>query len=295
MIVPEFINNLSNKLNSVDNTSQPNNLITFDISNFETESIRNKIIYNDFSDEIEQMIFIKNNIDTIAQDILENGAVYSNILVNENFINSFTRAINSISITYTIKLMCNKVAYDYFTCDNQDNNIKQKYLEICKVVNKDTINKLICIGLDCNTACNLSLCRYSSMNERTNVKRLNFVIYFKDPCIMDEQKIVYIYEKLFDRISDLFYATMFEVYSVIEQDNFGENFSELYGTVGNCVLLILNNMTSEKIIQVLNGYNAEYEYRGRPPIRFSLHALSNDYSRINKVVETLSESGVYIP
>ena len=70
---------------------------------------------------------------------------------------------------------------------------------------------------------------------------------------------------------------------------------EVYGTVGNAVLLILNNMTTENIRKVIVGYSAEWEFLGMPAVRFSLRALSEDYSRITKVANYLNTEGKTIP
>lgn len=246
-------------------------------------------------DEHSLAVLIKNNIDIISNDILHDDADYAPLLKDMKFISSFIRAINSIPIDYTTRLACNKITYDYFTSESPEKSIKQQYLNMSRVVNRDVILKLISIGLDENVSCNLALCRYSSPNEKTNVKRLNFAIYHRDPNVMNEQMVVWIYEKLFTRISDLFQATMFETYTPQQQEDFGENFMEVYGTVGLVILIILNNMTSENIRKVLVGYNSEWEYLGRPATRFSLHALSEDYSRISRTVEYLSTIGIVIP
>ena len=112
---------------------------------------------------------------------------------------------------------------------------------------------------------------------------------------MTEQMIVWIYEKLFDRISPLFYGIMFEVYSSQEEQDFGENFMEIYGTVSLACLDILNNMTSENISAVINRYIKDWEYNGKPRVRFSLRSLSGDYSRISRVVENIVANGSYVP
>lgn len=261
----------------------------------------NKGIFKQSIPVIDQMddhslsVLIKNNIDSIAKDILNDDKEYASILTNQKFISAFIRAINSIPINYTIQLACNKIAYDYFTSDHPDQSIKKQYLSLSKTVNNKYITKLISLGLDENIATNLSLCRFSSVNESTNVKRLNFAIYNRDPELMNEQIVVWIYEKLFSRISDLFQSTMFEVYNQQQQTDFGDNFMEVYGTVGLAVLCILNNMTSDNICKVLIGYEEEWIYKGRPPVRFSLHALSNDYSKIGRVVEYLTSTGKQIP
>ena len=250
-------------------------------------------------DEHSLSVLIKNNIDEIADDILSNKVPYADLFRDMRFISSFIRAISSIPIEYNVKLACNKLAYDYFTSDNPNSEIKKQYLNISRIINREEISKLVSIGLEENTACNLALSRYSSANERTNVKRLNFSMYHRDSTVMNEQMVVWIYEKMFSRISDLFYATMFEVYSTQEQDDFersfGESFLEVYGTVGLSVLTILNNMTSDNIRKVLLGYCEEWEFKNHPPVRFSLRSLSGDFSRISRVVDYLDTTGKYVP
>lgn len=262
---------------------------------FNRSAFKQSIPYIDEMDDHNLTILIKNNIDVISEDILHDDPVYAQILTNQKFISAFIRAINSIPIDYAVRLACNKITYDYFTSDHPDFMIKQQYLNLSKTVNHQYINKLISIGLDETVATNLAICRFSSVNEKTNVKRLNFAIYNRDPSLMTEQMVVWIYEKLFTRISDLFQATMFEVYNQQQQIEFGDNFMEVYGTVGLAVLCILNNMTSDNIRKVLIGYEVEWSYEGKPPVRFSLHALSNDYSRISRVVEYLNSTGRLIP
>lgn len=271
------------------------NMVDTDFDSINQNAFKNSL--NDIlnMDEHHIAVTVKNSIDEISEDILSGTIQYIHIFSNYNFINGFIRAIGSIPINYKIRLACNKLAYDYFTSANAVSEIKQKYLNVSRVVNRIEINQLMSLGLDENTACNLALCRYSSPNDRINVKRLNFTLYHKDPNVMNEQMIVWIYEKLFDRISPLFYGTMFEVYSPQEEQDFGENFMEIYGTVGLACLDILNNMPSDKIKKVLDGYIEDWEFRGRPMVRFSLRSLSADYSRITRVVESIISSGKYVP
>jgi len=256
---------------------------------------KNKLASNQLN-EYELASLIKNNIETMADDILGGDQFYSPYLMNPSFVKAFIRAISSIPIGYKERLLCNKIVYDYFTFDNPDRSLKEQYLSMARIVNQDIIHRLQSIGVDENTACNLALARYSSKNEKTNVKRLNFVIYHKDPEIMTEQRVVWIYEKLFaPHMNDLFQATMFEVYPPIQQQEFGENFMEVYGVVGLAVLCILNNMKSDDIRRILIGYHSEWEYKGHPEVRFGLRSLSEDYSRIARMVEMLHQQGIDIP
>lgn len=271
------------------------NLVDTNFDNLNQNAFKQAVQNIHTMDEHQIAILVKNNIDEIAEDILCGTIPYIDIFTNHKFINGFIRAIGSIPIEYKIRLACNKITYDYFTSDNAIPDIKQKYLHVSRLVNRPEIGKLVSLGLDENTASNLAFCRYSSPNERTNVKRLNFVMYNKDPNIMTEQNIVWIYEKLFDQVSHLFYGIMFEVYSTQQANDFGENFMEIYGTVSLAVLDILNNMTSENMKRVLIGYYEEWEFQGKPPVRFSLRSLSGDYSHISRVVDMLDSMGKRLP
>lgn len=275
---------------------QPATGIKQDFSNLSQNAFRNGIqsAYNSM-DIPHLAVYIKNNIDEIVSDIKTKDIPYICFFRDRKFIDAFITAINSIPMSYNLRHACNNLAYDYFTSSDPDTDIKQKYLEISRVVNRADISKLMSLGLDENTASNLALCRYSSDKETVNVKRLNFALYFKSPDVMTEQMIVYIYEKLFDKIRDLFISTMTETYSEIDKQNFGTNFIEVYGRVGNAVLDIVNNMTSENIRILLCAYH-EAQKTSNCSVRFSLRSLSNDYSRILRVVEMLErEHNIYIP
>lgn len=242
----------------------------------------------------DQNTLLKNNLDVICEDILNNDITYASLLRSIDFIDALDRVITAVPIEYKVQLAINKISYDYFTSENPDNKIKQLYLKLSKSVNSHYIKQLTALGLDETTASNFALCRFSSANETTNVKRLNFAMYCKDPIIMTDQMIVWIYEKLFNRIYDLFEATMFETYTKQQQDDFGSDFMEIYGTVGLAVLIILNNMRSEDIRRVLLKYSIAWEY-SHTPVRFSLHALSGDYSRISRIVDIMTAEGYNIP
>lgn len=283
------------KTSSTYNNPQQPILTDLDFTIYDKNYFKKNIPNIPKMDEHSLSILIKNNVDIISNDILKNDTDYAPLLQDYKFISAFIIAIKSIPDSYITQLACNKITYDYFTSENPSSDIKQRYLDLSRYVNRDAIRGLISIGLDEPSACNLALCRYSSSKETTNVKRLNFAICNRDPEVMTEQKVVWIYEKLFSRISDLFQATMLEYYSYGQQIEFGDNFMEIYGTVSLAVLTLLNNMPSESIRKVLLNYHSAWADIDKPPVRFSLRALSGDYSRITRVVEHMINSGVDIP
>lgn len=239
---------------------------------------------------------IKTCIDQICSDILNQDNFYITLIQNHKFLDSFTKAISSIPIDNTRRLCVNKLTYDYLTlADKGDEYVKHKFVNLCAMINKVAINRLIDLGIDKSTAINMAMSRYSSMSEVVNVKRLNFVICNKDPEIMTEQMIIYIYEKLFNRITPLFEGAMFEYYTDEEADTLGDSFMTIYSAVSLAVLTILNNMTSIDIKKVLIGYSGKWFFEGKPMVRFSLHALSGDFDRINAVVDSLSKENTYLP
>lgn len=239
---------------------------------------------------------IKTCIDQICSDILNQDNFYITLIQNHKFLDSFTKAISSIPIDNTRRLCVNKLTYDYLTlADKGDEYVKHKFVNLCAMINKVAINRLIDLGIDKSTAINMAMSRYSSMSEVVNVKRLNFVICNKDPEIMTEQMIIYIYEKLFNRITPLFEGAMFEYYTDEEADTLGDSFMTIYSAVSLAVLTILNNMTSIDIKKVLTGYSGKWFFEGKPMVRFSLHALSGDFDRINAVVDSLTKGNIYLP
>lgn len=236
---------------------------------------------------------IKENIDSIVNDVLSNNIPYIHILFNKRFIANFIKVMHSIPIDYTKRVCCNKISYEYLCEDVKDEEVKKAFLNLSMVTNRDIVNSLISLGLDESLSAMLAMSRFSSVKEKINAERLNFVIAQEDPNLMTEQMIVYIYEKLFDKITDLFVATMLEVYSPEEQLRLGPDFMEVYGTIGLAVLTIVNNMPLENIKHVLISYATDWEYNGRHETRFSLRNLSADYSRISQVVHALLKEGYY--
>ena len=268
------------------------------ISNFSEAvegSFIDKLDHVDELSEAEVIRLIVNNIDTIAHDIMVGDTSYAKYFTNIRFLSIFTRVCNSRPITSVIRITCNMVIYDYFTSDDNNREVKRLMLDLAEAVNKKQIELLKSKGLSDSLVKNLVIARYSSIREDVNSARLNFVICQQEPELMVPDTIVYIYETLYDNISDLFKATMFEAYSAEDKENLGEFFMEIYDRVGMVVLTIVNNMTTSQIREVLTRYRSSWEDKGYPAVRFSLRSLSADFERIANVVEDLYQRQIYIP
>lgn len=277
--------------------------IMVDVNIADNPIVNKEVFYNNLYNvdnipDYELYNIIKGSIDVIISDITNHyDSKYIQAFINVKFLTCFIKVMSSIPITYERRLCCNKLAYDYLTYKTDDPNeaIKQLFLNLSKVVNKIIIIQLYAIGLDEKISANLALVRYSSTNEVVNVKRLNFAIESMPIEIMTEQTIIYIYEKLFDRAGSIFDGTMFEVYTEEEEDLYGDEFMEIYSTISLAVLTILNNMPSQDIRAIISKYIKTYKFNNCPKTRFSLRALSSEFSRVSDIVEELRRSGVYVP
>ena len=248
--------------------------------------------------ESDIIILIKNHIDTIVNKTLSNDESISSILAHPKFVAAYNKAMKLIPINYERRLLANKLAYEYSVIDNPDQNLLNMFKEISKYVNKDLISNLGQIGLNKHIANDLAMCRFSSRREDTNVQRLNFAMCKYNAEIFTEQTVIYVYEKLFDRMGELFVSSMLEVYSTRELNDFGEEFVDIYSNITLANLTILNNMPSIAIRQVIllyiDAYAEWYKERMTLP-RCSLRALSQDYGRIVNIVEKMTAEGYDIP
>lgn len=235
---------------------------------------------------------LKNSYETLFSDIfIKNDIQYLNMFTNSRFLNMITQIMGEVQISYINRIYCNKIVYDYLAYDNSDEYIKSLMLNFSRVVNRDIIPIIVGIGIPENIATELVIARYSSMKELVNVKRLNFVITSSLIDIMTEQTIVFIYEKLFNKMTPLFEGIMFDVYECETEES-----EEIYSRISLAVLDILNGMTSADIRKVLISYSSDYTMlfvdNG---VRFSMNSLSYDFERINNIVEQLKQENIYLP
>ncbi len=237
-------------------------------------------------------------LDVIVEKTLSDDSRMGTILCNPKFVNAYCRVMRRTSIDFERRLFCNKLTYEYGIVDGHNEVILNKFREISAYVNHHQIIKLAGRGIPKKIAEDLVTCRFSSRHENVNVQRLNFSMCKYNCEIFTEQRIIWIYEDLFDRISDLFIYSMLEVYSERELDDFGTDFGDIYGNISLAILVILNNMPSVSIRQVilkyLDAYEEWFKKRQTKP-RFSLRALSYDYERVVNIVDKMIEEGFEIP
>lgn len=257
--------------------------------------LKEKLMNIDSLQDKELFEVLRDSYESILTDIfVDKNEYYLQLFTNTRFLSIMIQVISSVNnISHTNRTYINKIVYDYLTLDKKEQYLKQLMYSLSKMVNKDILPKLLGLGLQEDLAIYLALARFSSQKETVNVKRVNFVIMTAPIEIMTEQMIVYIYEKLFDRITPLFVGTMIDN---CKQD-MSQEMEEIYSTISLAVLDILNTMPSADIRKVLISYVGDYQaIYYKSGYRFSMQCLSNDYMRINQVVEALyANENIYVP
>lgn len=246
---------------------------------------------------------LKQNMDLITNILLNSDKSLSKPLINGKFVDAMKLVLSQLNgvIPLPIRVSICKVAYDLATLEQFSNSkILQQWRELTQQVNLRQVRSLMGIGLSEADATQICLCRFSSMNEYGNAARVNFVIYgLGYDGSLSEQMIINIYSKIFaGGFTNLFVATMFDRTDLEPQYIHDENFQDIFGTVSNAVLAILNDMTSHEIRMVLKSY-AEMWYstpRESYP-RFSLNAFARDgWERVYDIKEQMiREEGMIFP
>lgn len=262
------------------------------------DSLTDQELYNMISHSYETIFsesFIKEDKENLA------------IITHPRFISACVYVFNTVQqIDYKVKLYCNKIIYDYNTTFRgaEYEYIRNLLFSLGRVINKDKLYTLVALGLPEEIAVNILICRYSSRKERTNIARMNYYICKQSEELMTEQMIIWIFEKLFDKISELFQVIMFYPYDETQNE-------DVYSIMSLSILDIIENMPYISIKNLLTDYTLAYEsgaYRkqlitsnkevinlNETYTRFSMGSLSADYPRITQAVEELKQELVYVP
>lgn len=278
------------------------------------EILRQKIIHNiEMTDEELSKLLMESYGDILECIFEMNDLRYLDFVTSPRFINQLIYIVSKKhgDIKHSTKLYINKLVYDFITISDvnfvKDEYVSQLMVRLASEVNEILIRQLIGIGIPNEIACFIALARFSSLNEAVNIRRVNFIIctnLSKEYDMNDEFQrdkartdVIEIYKRLFNRLTILFEATMFDVYN-IEESWVTDNISEMYSITTMALLDILNNMTPGEIRIILMSYTADWANRYKPAgygIRRSMQSLSADYNRIQMIVEGLQSENIYVP
>ena len=274
------------------------------LNNFRVDMFYHNINNLDKLDQNSRISFVKANIDLISDQVANASCKYGNALYTPIFLDTYFKVLSNMPITALRRLAANRLAYIFKTnwkgkITTEDRALMNNlFYSIKRVVNNPYPQMLENVGIPPKEATELASDRFTSIDEIINAHRVNQVIlYTRDPQLMTEQNIIYIYEKLFDQMRYLFMATMFDVH-----DNYEEQYDDeedalyyIFANIGLAVLTMVNNMPMESIKQLIQIFVDKWNSLNRPMTRFSLRTLSADYSRILTIVENMMQNGVYVP
>ena len=254
------------------------------ISEFSDTKIRYEIKigdyfnYDHFSDPNTRVIF---------QKLWTNKIFLKNVLY---LISEDEPFRNKIINTYITTV--NKLAFDYLLLESEDKDEEVLYLlkEIAKHTDYNYILKL-CDIMPLEIAAIIAMARFSDFNFTESINRFNNTIY-RSEMDFSEQDIIHIYAVFFsERFTELFNITMTNI-----EENFEKRlYKKVYDMMSLALLDILESMTSEDIEKVLQSYSSYIELTNICNFRFSLRSLSDDYSRINVIIDELLNKGICIP
>lgn len=228
--------------------------------------------------------------------IMSKDSRYVTSVLNVKLLNILIQVATNIPLSMEERICCNKIVYDYMTYEGADEYMKGLVLSLAKAINKDIIPGLCGLGLDINLCIFLACARFSSMDISVCVKRVNFIIITQPKIIMTEQMILSIFEKLYDKFTEVFETCMLETMDGSE-DWVTEEIEENFSTINLVLLDILNVMPSTSIIHVLRSYCDDYDllHKGEP-VRFDITNIAvGDYYRILDCIEHLKRLGKTIP
>ena len=234
--------------------------------------------------------FILNNITQLLTSAVDKNPNSLKIISDRDFLYTILLLMNESNPNYNI--LKEKFTKEYI---NRFNRVYRAYMinpaknaifnldtanlmyQIALKLNRDVVNKIVTKDLVESNALWIVINRYSSTDERRNIRRAVRAMQHIDRNIMDEDMIEKIFSKLFqDQLTNLFCAIMTDRFD--EFDDYNE--SIVYSSVNIAILKILNTMDYDEIKDILILYARELNESGIKG-RFSLDTISpDDYGKI---------------
>lgn len=220
------------------------------------------------------------------------------LFTNVKFLNILRDIIGILQLNDDQAICLNKIVYDYYVSNNNDQVVANLLLEISNILNFDLSQKLSRI-LGYNGARILAMISRSTFKQDKKVHRINTFICRCDMNLTVDS-IVSIYTTIFERFTELFISSMIEVMSdsILNYDN--------YLNISNSLILLLHQFTSLEIEQILTNYAVRLQYiknikddNGNYLVRFSFKDNKKAIfipDRIRYITEKIEfEKGLIIP
>lgn len=269
--------------------------------NFNLEILKQNIDHvNDMSDS-ELRSFIKKCFKSIMRDLF--GAEmpkYIKYFQDIRFLNAFIDVVLSLEfIDKEDIIRINTMCYHYITLpkDKQDYRVLDRMMQLSNIVNKLNIPRLLGLGLSSNLASILLIARYSDIDLNVCVKRVDFIIITQPKELMSEKMIEEIFKILYNVMDDfhrIFPYIMMDILPEYDENNpntfwVTDDIQEVNSTLNLAILNIIDNLPSQTIRGIILNYSEAMSmiYKNQT-VRFSLRNLSEDYYRINNIINSIA-------
>lgn len=269
--------------------------------NFNLEILKQNIDHvNDMSDS-ELRSFIKKCFKSIMRDLF--GAEmpkYIKYFQDVRFLNAFIDVVLSLEfIDKEDIIRINTMCYHYITLpkDKQDYRVLDRMMQLSNIVNKLNIPRLLGLGLSSNLASILLIARYSDIDLNVCVKRVDFIIITQPKELMSEKMIEEIFKIIYNVMDDfhrIFPYIMMDTLPEYDENNpntfwVTDDIQEVNSTLNLAILNIIDNLPSQTIRGIILNYSEAMSmiYKNQT-VRFSLRNLSEDYYRINNIINSIA-------
>ena len=190
----------------------------------------------------------------------------------------------------------NALAYQYLTIPDDAQTIKKdqiiidKLFDISECVNEFWLPRLKGLGLSKTLANTLIIARFSNINIKIAVSRIDFIIINQPVELMSQKLILEIFKILYDigpEWGRAFTYFMEDVPYIDPRYPNAEDMEEVNSTMELAALELLNELPNEHLYAALINYAETYSLMNVINIRFSMQHLSDDFNRINDAINVL--------
>ena len=254
--------------------------------------------------------FIFNSLDSILNKLFASNeaAKYVNYFRDARFLDALTDVI--VAKNFLEKVQCiriNTICYHYLTLPDseKDNAIVSRIIKLSNIVNKTNLPRLLGLGLSENLATMILISRYSDIDFNICVRRVNFVLLTQPKELMSQKMITEIYKCIYNVLEEwyrIFPCIMVDtIPDYSETDNrtwwVTEDVYEINSVMNLSILEILDELPTQTIRNTLVNYTeAISSVYANKRTRFSLRTLSDDFYRINEVINSLEyNENIYVP
>lgn len=259
----------------------------------------------------ELRMFVQNSFRSILNNIFfgtKESVDYINCFTNVRFLDAFIDVVqryiqqgNYFDRDNIAKI--NNICYDYITFNsiNRNQAVINRMFMLASIINAPYIPRLLGLGLSNNITNLLLIARWSNLDPKVYIRRVNFIIIQQPKSLMSQETIVQIFKILYELDRDQ--RNYIKIFPHIMTDVLGDyddadpvthwitdEIQEVDSILSLAALDILNEFTDVNIRHTLINYTESYKLvHSNKPIRFSMRRLSDDYSKINDVIYSLKE------